>query len=298
MKIDEFLEQPHPEKFDFKNLMGEYYWRYRGKHSEDEYQVLLQKLPEMKSGDNIKKWYLYKTLDCDIDKRIRRFDCDSWNDTCELTSRIYDKLWGTVGIGLQTDCNLSPDTMNSFARLFNRYMKEASFQKSYKKYDTGKTEISGALMDYARNVGCIGNFTLVPKRYNVYRANHFGDDWGPSLNNLLCNTDKRSWLPGGLCPARYINGFFFWDYVEVKDGTYAVRECYYDTEPEQILSHLNKAIESRGKFIVKMLRIALNDPEGYGRLMNKLIENPPLLGSTQAAVEFVDDFMEQQKGDK
>lgn len=297
MTIEEFLKKQYPEKFDVKDLMKEYYERYSGQHPEYEYQELLKKLKETETGDgdNVKKWYLYKTLDCDIDKRIRRFDCDSWNDTCELTSQIYLKLWRKECIFRGTSCNLSPDTMNSFARLFNRYMKETSFRKSYEKYDTEKTKISGALMDYAQNVGCIGNFTLVPRRYNVYRANHFGDDWGPSLRNLLCGTDKKIWLPESLCPTQYVNQFFLWDYVEIKNNTYAVRQCYYDTEPEQILPLLNRAIESRGRFMVKMLRIAVNESEEYRMLLSKLIENPPLFQDTEAATNFVDDFLEWGK---
>lgn len=86
MELKDFLNLNQPWNFDFKDLMGEYYKNYERNHKEEsEYMSLLNKLPEMGTEDNIKKWFLYKTLDADLDKRIRRFDCDSWNKTCDLT---------------------------------------------------------------------------------------------------------------------------------------------------------------------------------------------------------------------
>ncbi len=184
MELREFLRTQETETFDFKGLMGEYYKDYADYHKhEDEYKCLLKRLPEMNTKDNIKKWFLYKTLDADLKKNIKRFDCDSWNGTCELTNQIYKKLWQNKERGEFN--KFGGDTINSFAYTFNSFMKGGSFRKSYDIYEKNEecrkksNELLG-VGEFARNVGCLGNFTLVPSGFNRYRS-RLGDYFDLSL---------------------------------------------------------------------------------------------------------------------
>ncbi len=289
--IEEFLKlgecQPLKD-FDFKNLMAEYYEYYSKNHSDDEYKKLLNDLPRMKTEDNIEKWYYYKTLDKNIDKRIRRFDCDSWNDTCELTTQIYDCLWRKVDGMSEFVCHLSPDTMNSFATSFNQIAKKSSFEESYLAYQKKEADLTGDVVMYARNVGCIGNFVLVPKGYNVYRASNFKDNWGRSLCNVLCNKDGKGWLSNGMTPTQYINLFFLWEYVEQRDGKYVVKSNFCDVEaPKEVIPWLNKAISRRGEFMVKIIRIAKEHPDCYTQIAKELMNKELYLKDTKAAEKWL-----------
>ncbi len=290
--VEDFLKLEECQSlkdFDFKNLMVEYYEYYSKNHSDDEYKKLLNELPKMKTEDNIEKWYCYKTLDRNIDKRIRRFDCDSWNDTCELASQIYDCLWRKVPTMPKAVRCLSPDTMNSFATFFNQLTGKSSFEESYLAYQKKEADITNDMAMYAQNVGCIGNFVLVPKGYNVYRARQFRDNWGQSLCNILCNEDSKNWLPDGLSPTQYINLFFLWDYVEQKDGKYAVKSDFCEGESlQKLIPRLNKAISRRGEFMVKILRTAKDHPECYAQVITGLTNEELYLQDTKSAEKWLE----------
>lgn len=272
--MEEFLKQPCPEKFDFKDLMKQHY-RERFERMKEALETMSE------TEDTIKKWYLYRTADEELGAL---FDCDR----CDLTMEIYNRLWGELG----NSFNLGPDTVNSFATLFNRGTGRSSFRDSYADYPRILEPQEKKLFEkYAKSVGLVGNYVLVPRGYNRYRGGKetFEDDWGPSLDNLLRNTDGRNWLPAGLCPTQYINRFFLWDYTQESGDGYMVKPVFLKTkEPGEIIPHLNDAILSRGEFMVKMLCIALYEPDRYTQLMDRLTgKEKPILEDTSAAKEFL-----------
>ena len=203
MELKDFLELEAEQQitFDFKNLMEDYYRRYEKNHSGDfEYQALIDRLEELHTENSIEKWFLYKTLDADLNKRILRFDCDSWNGTCELTSQIYQTLW-LAGCVQSSGVRFGGDTMNSFAYLFNHLAKKGSaervsFRQSYARYKSNlegfQTEADKILSKLARNTGCLGNFTLVPHGFNKYRGSSLADFFDLSLMELKDN--EATWF--------------------------------------------------------------------------------------------------------
>lgn len=291
MELREFLKMEQPEAYDFKNLMGAYYRSWAGKHEGDwEYQALLDRMPEMDRAEGIEKWYLYKSLDADLNKRILRFDCDSWNGTCDLTDQIYAALW-PAGLLENAGVRLGGDTMNSFASLFNHFTGEASFRRSYgrcqSRLETGfQAEADRVLGALAHNTGCLGNFTLVPSRFNRYRGTRLGDFFDLSLMELKANGAKWFGTESEDVFTQYVNLFFLWDYTEVKGEEYEVRpffeghskELMFPADREQLdecVETINTNIRRRGTFMVKLLKLALEQPEAYRR-MQECLADPAL----------------------
>ena len=224
MNLETFLKLEKPEEYDFKLLMYEYYEKYKEKHDGDKkYQKMLDELPKIaEAQDPIERWYLYKTLDQEYRPEKYRFDCDSWNDTCDLTTEIYQTLWWDKKIPWAnsiTSRNFSGDTMNSFATIFNAYAERTSFKDSYTSYNTElefREKVRNILGEYVSRVSWIGNFILVPHNYSGSRgrSKELKDYWDLSLNNLLTNGDEQNWLSHtNLTFRKYINTFFLWDYV-------------------------------------------------------------------------------------
>lgn len=266
--IIDFLGDDNPCDYDFKDLMKEYYNYYKNNHlNENEYVDMLYELEKMEGKCPVDKWFDYKTLDENIDKKIRRFDCDSWNDTCELTSQIYNKLW---------NCLRGGDTMNSFATILNTYTGFKSFRESKEKYDNG--ELEKVFGRYALSISTIGNFGLVPYGFNRYRgkSNFLEDYWDKSLYYLQQTAKDAQWLSVGQFP-KYINYLFLWDYVvkSNKDNDYFVKDIFsneFISSHCDTLNNYNKrttskdgikiliknaqwAIKRRGIFMTAMLRI-------------------------------------------
>lgn len=279
--------------------MEEYYRFYKKNYKSDTiYQKLLDDLSKMETEDSIRKWYEYKTLDECLEKRIRRFDCDSWNGTCELTSQIYKTLWQNKGDIFN---KFGGDTINSFAYTFNSFMKafmeggRVSFRESYDKYkDEGEYRKKAnelGLGEFARNVGCLGNFTLVPSGFNRYRS-RLGDYFDLSLKELK-ETKEENWL-GEVKFSQYINTFFLWDYTtKVDENHYEVDFFFKGHSEEHIfpegdevkkcVSNMNEKIRQRGKFMVDMLRIAEEKPKVYQNIQKYLFEENVFWGSVEEA---------------
>lgn len=289
--IGVFLEKLEPEMFDVKDLMREYYECYADKHEKDEaYKDMLGKLLDMEKKEclSVEKWFLYKTLDegyggC-------RFDCDSSNDTCWLTTQVYNALWLSEKADRNLQIPLGGDTMNSFAAILNVYEKTSSFKECYKQYkadDKVKNAIEKVFGDYAKATGCIGNFVLVPNGFNRKRYGLFKDFWDRSLQYLKQQASENVWLSKSRVFERYINYFFLWDYVacDEKKSEYFVKSLLLDefrnsneynssymvsdrgmpTDKETpiFLKNARWAIKRRGIFMTAMLRLQA-DKENEG----------------------------------
>lgn len=315
MELKDFLKD-HPEQFDFKRLMFDYYEHYKRNHTGDaKYTELLEaskKIGEEKNG--IKRWHYYRTLEKECydqkEPKFYLFDCDSWNGTCDLTTEIYTVLWRDAPwpADMSKD-RFGGDTMNSFAITFNALASERDTCSSYVQYENspGKFDV---LEEYAKRTGCIGNFVLVPKDYNRDRglSKLLCDYWDLSLDNLRRNRDARDWLDGvDMTFYEYVNAFFLWDYV---DNTYHVRPLFPSHETllkpahELVLprkyeqtaidefsiftNNVNTRILRRGLFMVAMLKIADNNKDEYKEIV-KALATDSRLGSMENVVQLCQD---------
>lgn len=311
--IGAFLQKPKPEKFDFKDLMREYYEYYTYLHEgDDAYSALLDSLKGMENSSPSVKWYKYKTLDKAINKK-GRFDCDNWNDTCELTKQIYKSLWGWEknGGGFGTAKGFDPialggDSMNSVATTLNAYVK-------YAESEGCKKEIDKIFSNYMWATGCIGNFVLVPAHYNGYRGldNCINDYWDLSLYELKRLAGPGKWLSAGLF-ARYVNYFFLWDYVacDEKKSKYYVKSLLLNEfrnsneynssymvsdrampRKEEIpifLKNATWAIERRGIFMTAMLQLQADiGPDMYDKLRKEIFTSASCYSSFCEVLELL-----------
>lgn len=205
-------------------------------------------------------------------KRFFRWECDSIFenyvdlDACYLARDIYLKLWGWVAPGRSYNyidtyfpMELGPDTMNSFATLFETYIQEHTqfcdqdYWKEFKKakprqklsklliytwwlssQNKGKylkdlgigvsEEEESCWSKYALYTHTMGNFVLVPAGFNKTRSSQFGDFWDLSLTFLKREERNNVWLSGTNIFTKYINYFFLWDYVAcVEEKFYKVK---------------------------------------------------------------------------
>lgn len=267
--IKMFLNEKTPEEYDFKLMQG-----YNGKSSVD-------------------KWFAYKTLK-------DGFDCD----TCELAKAIYHCLWGWE-MESGNSFRRSPlfqknlgegaggDTMNSLGTTMEKYMNKRGVKQckvQWEKEEAGKKAEEIGLENFAKYTSCIGNFVLVPARFNGHRGIHpyIKDYWDLSLD-YLAYEEKSAWLSMYKEPmnqknagdnkafVKYINMFFLWDYVE-KD--YEVRPLFAShkdilgrrplsrenlfpkiegdkNEFQEFFNNVNMYIKRRGIFMAAMLKIAI-----------------------------------------
>ena len=310
--VDVFLKMPEPEKFDFKDLMKEYYEYYADKHMDDTaYLNLLDKLPVMADNDAVEKWFQYKTLDENLSKG-KLFDCDSSNGTCHLSEQIYKVLWGYGVVEAFHSISFGGDTMNSFATILDDFADAHSLRECREKYNSNpnyKKLIDDIFGSYAAATGRIGNFVLVPKGYNKSRNNRFKDFWDRSLA-FLQSTDNQYLLEGEF--TKYINYFFLWDYVYLRDeANYGVRSMqskaftetrgYSGPSPELnsimpsedeipvFLGNAISAINRRGIFMTAMLRLASELPEAYKRLRDKVYISAKPYSGYGAVIEAIRD---------
>ncbi|MBD5083996.1 MAG: hypothetical protein HDT33_02740 [Clostridiales bacterium] len=287
MNIKDFLKLEHPESFDFKDLER-----------------------DLKSkGCDFEKWLTYKTSP-------KSFDCDC----CTLALTIYRFLWGGGNIAdgnrfWQLDIfenrEFGGDTMNSMAATLITYIGQHEkrnalvpqkgrmsltkihdgFQRREENPNVWKDFLENGLPwgDFARNVGCIGNFVLTPRTFNMYRNRAARDCWDLSLELLrkgdTCLYGDDIWRKKDY--EKYINFFFLWDYVDdtgepialferegekklpqVKDENNDFR--FMDNAFQVFLEGVNCRIERRGIFMAAMLDIAVNDPNEYGHIRDCL----------------------------
>lgn len=316
MELKDFLKQDHPEQYDFKREMYEYYKKYDGKHINDaRYQNLLNASRKMRNDEvnGIRLWYDYRTLEeyCYEEKpKLDLFDCDSWNGTCDLTTAIYTVLWRNAPWPADmSEDRFGGDTMNSFAITFNALASKSNFRTSFAQYEISPEKFN-VLEEYANRTGFIGNFVLVPKGYNGDRglSKLLCDYWDLSLDNLRCNRDASNRLDEvDMTFYEYVNTFFLWDYV---DDTYHVRPLFPSHETllrpahevvlplkyEQMAidefsiftNNVNTRILRRGLFMVAMLKIADNSKDEYKEIV-KALATDSRLGSMEDVVQLCQD---------
>ena len=244
--------KPYDYEFDFKYLLGNYYKAYRG---DDDYNKMkagcaeIKELEKQPKHDPILLWYIYRKID-ENKKKVKLFDCDSWNGSNDLMDEIYDRLWRNKMDKSLRD-KFGGDTMNSFATTFHalfcdgdsflaykndiksieseerkekeerdeKKKREEREEREEKEKREEKKKFYDALRKYAKLTGCLGNFVLVPKGFNDYRGlvGTIRDYWDLSLHELRCDRSGQGWLDQVDMPFnKYINLFFLWDYVSGK----------------------------------------------------------------------------------
>ncbi len=182
--VEEFLKGEHPEEFDFRDLMQEYYQFYKELHLEREFDRLLEKLPAMvQERDPVSKWFQYKTLDS-FCSNFHSFDCDNSNGSCKLSDEIYRLLWDEAA---QRPCfqdgHYTGETMNLLAAtlgalLGHKLKGEWTWprcKKLYARSDTRQTllraiQSAGGAEDFFAAAHRIGNLTLWPAGCNGPRG--------------------------------------------------------------------------------------------------------------------------------
>lgn len=247
--VETLLRENQPEKFDFKFLMKEYYQYYSNnvirKIDEDQYNELIKDMPEPGNSSLI-NFLKYKVADVSrIGSQLKLFDCDSSNDTCQLSSQVYYLLWGLQGIGKSiegfNELKFGPDTMNTVTISLNNYCDQngkCSVKKLYNYFVSKESAGEGVISKKKEEIedifgelliasGYIGNFVLVPYHFNCTRCSITNDFWDLSLDFLQKweqIDDKKvsiKWNANKF--EKYINVMFLWDYVEEKDGRVVVK---------------------------------------------------------------------------
>lgn len=307
-KVELLLAQEAPETFDFKRLMKGYYEKYRRnfrtKIGEDTYSEMMAAMPYVRDGESGLVNYLkYKNADMrylysDEKKKyiVRLFDCDSSNDTCELSSDIYATLWGwnlkkkemqMEGFRVEGKTVLfGPDTMNTGATMLNEYVKKkyavssCSVRILYEcivlkaKENMPEEQDLKVLEDDLEDVfgkflcasGSLGNFTLVPYGFNVKRYRKVKDDWFLSLKLLEDNIEEE--LNDGLTCED--DGYIIWDksqFAQYVNMTFQWEFYQFIKDDErykelmekrqkEICEILTRLIIRRGVFMTAMLKIA------------------------------------------
>lgn len=142
------------------------------------------------------------------------------------------------------------------------------------------------LSEFARNVGCLGNFTLVPSGFNRFRS-RLGDYFDLSLKELKLK--DSNWLGEKVNFSQYVNIFFLWDYTKVENDHNTFKPFFNGHSEENIfpkgdeiiecVSTMNKNILERGKFMVDMLHIAEENKEKYEKIQENLSKKDTLFES-------------------
>ena len=316
MTLEEFLNQTNPEEYDFKREMRSYYEKNsdnvqkKMKMSESDFKLFLDKMPYANNIDisGVKQWISYKTSD-----EIwtgKRFDCDNSNLTCELSEKIYQSLWGwhsgrnTFRRATWFDCCLlGGDTINSFATTY----------KQNKLSDETNTENEDELNQYAKEVGWIGNFTLIPARCNGKRgiSPDIKDYWDLTLFAL-----SKNYMPDIVTFTeqqftQYVNIFFLWDYMKSAKEPAPLFDRHMSLlsgekwgastglvlpkgkkEINDFLTKTNRLIRRRGTFMVAMLRIATKYKDDYKKIMEYLCKPETMISNCENACEQLSGMLE------
>ena len=324
--------KPYDYQFDFKYLLGNYYKAYQDdkyyNDMKDECAEIKEEIKELEresAHDPILLWYIYEKID-ENKKKVKLFDCDSWNGSNDLMDEIYDRLWRNKMDKSLRD-KFGGDTMNSFATTFNAFSGEESYEKSFDDYKEKKKSYD-VLRKYAKLTGCLGNFVLVPKGFSGYRgpAGTIRDYWDLSLHELRCDRSGQGWLDLVDMPFnKYINLFFLWDYVSgQKNEGYRARPLFKSHEAiltrekmvlprkagppkedrkrafydfSEFTKNANRCILRRGAFMSAMLRISVECPHSYKRIVEYLATDASL-GSMEDVIDQLQALPLGRKGRK
>lgn len=211
--LKDFLEEKDPEKYDFKDLMWDYYECYYkefpGKYKENQaYKTLLEGTFNMtKEEDPVKKWYLYETLD---EGRSFLFDCDNSSTTCQLAAEVYEALWSKDVLAFckkeGTPANEQKETfvgetMNSVLTTLNELAKSEfpknqwsweAWKKLYGEDDSHKKfkqffDAHSEVKEFIKVAHTIGNFIPWPTGCNGPRGiGPVKDYWDLTLYYIYC----------------------------------------------------------------------------------------------------------------
>lgn len=293
-KIEEFLKKEYPEMYDFREecVTGTYNVR--------------------NCSNSIARYLCYKI------ESPPKFDTDGSGEgrkhICNLSREIYKYLfyWDEnekkrySNVECMGGMKFGPDTMNTFlikalpelladSKILNDFKKIQSNQKFisvtmlYKVVVKGKLDINNYLTtdemliwsEMSNVISTIGNFTLVPKGFNTYRATSCDDYWDLSLQLL----NQGTWAHAGLFNW-YINYFFLWDYVSKKNSLYNVKMLYSKEFQNQTVEswefegvvkyqkhskndiliwmrNVCWAVKRRGLFMVAIMKMKQNNGEIY-----------------------------------
>ena len=231
----DFLQSDNPENHDFKNqIYLDYNKCVNGGNRTKEY--IQNTIKEIVDATGTNKYSLMKSY-------FGAFDCDNSNDSCALTGEIYSKLWGwkkntTDSFGclhngdyLNGNLNIEygGDTMNSVQTSLNKFKKEFTDTDCEIRDKCIFSEIDCKFREFISIYHTIGNFILVPSGFNSRRGAE--DYWDSALEKL-----KNGWedkFKGDINDKdnfnSFINYFFLWDYVTVKNCEYLVDNLFIES---------------------------------------------------------------------
>ncbi|MCK1998145.1 hypothetical protein MPH47_13150 [Psychrobacillus psychrodurans] len=222
----------------------------------------------VKNEENaIKKFFKFK-----LDSSQSSFDCDC----CELAKEIYVKLWNLSAKDLNFyDC----DTMNSFYRIYrlllisyDNYLKDDYWNKAgivdyhtrykwllkeevYEHYK--KINENESVKKFAKLTHSIGNFTLVPKGFNIERNTLLDDYWDLTLQYFKDFLEENTFVS-------FAEKYYYEDYIDGsnvnfywKDHSLIKKALPTYLSYENIISiieKINDLIEARGKKLLYRLK--------------------------------------------
>lgn len=317
--VEKFLsEEKKPEKYNFE-------YEFPVKNYDDNLPVFDRYFiyQAYKAPPCLRKEILEEKK-IDSEEYKTQGDPDGWNGKCRLTLEVYQKLWNWSkesrgGYGeIKGFGWFGGDTMNSVQTTLNICMREivsaecSGYDAEIKEYNsrfsiqlcfclfhehkdafTKKLGKVKGLEQYINTYHTLGNFVLVPAGFNRARALRTQDFWDKSLG-LLKNEGFDTLRSSRFEEKqfhRYINYFFLWDCVAIKDGKYDVRFLFpledgkeekkkrrtqkekLEESKKQIEDFLKAAcecIERRGIFMAAMLKIATKAPETYKEIQEKV----------------------------
>ena len=263
-------------------------------------------------------------------------DCDGSSEkgNVNLIYDIYLKLWnwkketGTAFGRIQSDvfqCQFGGETMNSMNTILDNMVKSVvnkdenrnflnkrignisinyilALYAEYKQEFLSKLEAEGSISEYADYYHTIGNFTLVPSKFNQWRGfnKKIKDFWDLSLGYLKESGWKEDFNYHGCAIAdyyRYINYFFLWDYVD-GDGNYV--RLMQSENKAYFLKTAIKFIKRRSIFMVTMLRLqsALGDAE-YTKLRESIfLKSDGVYGDYDQVISAVKHHIKREMTDE
>lgn len=334
--VGEFLRDNNPQAYSFE-LECEY---------EDIQAIsVLERYLAYKATKQVGPYHKATRLCVDYNEKYPRWtECDS----SDLAREVYTKLWGWSGkkrtygkvcLGDSDNMLFGGDTINSAQTIFNEILKRVAEKRAeeYSKHMKG-TNISllyalelycdleddlfknlldeeKSLEQYIDLYHTLGNFVLIPQRYNTWRHSKFKDFWDFSLQYLKCpDNNNNNYLPSEKF-TEYINCFFLWDYVyRIDKHNYGVRSmqskefqrsCYKGPCPERKVDMANIkislflenaiwAIKRRGIFMTAMLRLeSAMGPEKYGELRNQVFATDHTYSGYDKVINEIEDELKQ-----
>ncbi|MGO5329308.1 hypothetical protein ACTQV6_03285 [Holdemanella porci] len=290
--VCDFLKISNPFNFDFKKLMKGYYLthnKWKNKITSEEYDALLDGMPYTNDNEaNCINYLKYKCADLNLLSLCKLFECDGSNGSCDLSIDIYNRLWGftsNIEKNAKFGIRLGPDTMCTVTKTIDELFREnqkISIRQIYNEIveneNTEKTQkLNDIFGEIFVNFSTLGNFVLVPFKFNKARFLLTNDFWDLSLALLELNEDKE--LDGILSKCdwnqetftKYINLMFLWDFIEIKNKQYHtilfvkdkdylfedISEKY--DEIKRYFKIMNNIIKRRSLFMTLMLRLSMID---------------------------------------